>query len=251
MRSLLLLLPLAVPTSLPQDTDVPGTYRAAFEARDRSALLMLWRDHPGSILGTFDADLEAGLAAWEKGEDGHEAKTAALFERALFGAEAASAQTGHAIYREYAMAFTSWNAEQRKSFRAGQAAFGAARAATREGAHEEALAQGTRCRTLALDLGDWWGAAMGHQAEGGALLALDRPAEACRALSLARLIYRDLGLTGSELRCLEGLIEGLGAQGLVGRQRAAVQSALALAEGMGREERAAELRELAKSLQKD
>lgn len=230
--------------------DVGAAYRSAHAAGDRTALAEVWKAHPDRILGAFDADLEGGLAAWEKGEEGHGAKTAELFARALWGAQVASEATGRRIFADYAGSFVSWDDEQRKSFRAGQRAFGASRKAQGSGDWEEALKQGKDCRVRAMALGDWWGAAMGYMGEGLSLHGLGRHAEAAAALGLARLINRDLGLVGSELAASVQLAKCLIEMGAGARATAAVDGALALARRLGKKQAVAELEEMSKELAK-
>ncbi len=230
--------------------DVGVAYRSAHAAGDRAAMAELWKEHPDRILGTFDADLEGGLAVWEQGEEGHGAKTAELFARALWGAQVASEATGRRIFGDYAGSFVSWTDEQRRSFRAGQAAFGASRKAQGAGDWEEALEQGRDCRVRAMALGDWWGAAMGYMGEGVSLHKLGRHEEAAAALGLARLINQDLGLVGSELGAAVQLAKCLVEMDAGPRAAAAVDAALGLARRLGQEEAEDELKRMQAELAK-
>lgn len=193
------LLPAPAPLA-PQESEadpVVTAYHAAHEAGNEEALANLWREHPDRILVTIDADLEGSLAAWEADPaDGDTIE--ALEARALWGARVASRATGRGIFLDYASSFTGWGDDEKRDFRAGQGAFGAARKAMAAQDAEEALAQARRCRELAAPLGDWWGTAMGYSAEGRALLSLERPAEAAAASGQSRLLYAALGLVGSE-----------------------------------------------------
>lgn len=198
----LLLLPLLA--FAPQDTDpVRAAYVAAHAAGDAAALGELWREHPGRILTTIDADLEGSLAAWEK--DPLDTETIeALEARAVWGARIASEVTGRGIFHDYACSFAGWEPEEKESFRAGQAAFGAARKALADDP-EKALEQARRCLELAAPLGDWWGTAMGYSMEARALLSLGRWEEAAAAAGQSRLLYAGLGLGRNELGELSAL----------------------------------------------
>ncbi|MEX1024686.1 MAG: hypothetical protein WD226_06365 [Planctomycetota bacterium] len=210
---LLCLLSLASQEGAAADPDprvaVREAYHEAWTGRDAAALTAVWRAKPALVLSTFDADLEAGLAAWEAGAEGHEALTAEHFERAVWAAELAAAALDRPIFGDYAHAFTGWDAEERKRFRRGQAAFGEANAALREEKAQEARARAAECREIAIALGDWWGTAMGLGIEGTALLALERPKEAAVAFARARLLNHQLGLFASEFRALRGLVDAL------------------------------------------
>lgn len=205
-------------------------YQALAEARDREGLAELWGSMPSSILPIFDGDLEGALATWEESPDApDQERIDALLARAVFAAEVASEVTGRPIFVDYATSFAGWDTEQKRSFRAGQKAFGAAARALGEGNAEAALAAAVECHTLALPLGDWWGAAMGLDAEGRSLLALERPAEALTPASRARLLYSQLGLSGSELGSTILVADCCEALERWGRARAALAGALELA----------------------
>lgn len=191
-----------------QPRPVETQYRAAFEAGDRAALATLWREQPGQVLFVIDSDLEASLSVWEEatGEPDHD-RIAALHARALFGAEVAAEVRGNPILRDYASAFVGWTDVQKLDFRAGQAAFGRARTALRDGQAEAGLAAAVECRERALALGDWWGTAMGLQAEASALRSLDRHDEALAAGTRARQLYVQLGLENSALGTALGCVD--------------------------------------------
>lgn len=212
------------------EPDLTDTYRRLHAAEDAEGLAELWREHPGSILVTIDADLEASLSIWEAdpGAPDEEA-IAALHARAVWAAEVASATTGRPIFIDYAAAFVGWNDQQKQRFRGGQQSFARARAAAQAREFEAALEAAVACRDLALPLGDWWGSAMGYAMEGRALLELERTEEAIAPLGQARLIYQQLGLTGSEYGALRGLVDGLADLGAWERVRVSADAAVAMA----------------------
>lgn len=222
--------PLLLQDAAPEDprAALQKTYHAAYASSDEAAMAKAWRENPTLILGMFDSDLEAGLAAWEKKAEGHEQKTAESFSRAVWGAKVASDALAQPIFHQYANAFTSWDAAERKLFRRGQAAYGEARQALRAKDGELALTRATECVELALSLGDWWGAAMGLWAQGAANEALDKHGEAAVAYSSGRFVNRMLGLAGSEYRCLLGQAESLVADGKHVRGHFAANEALAM-----------------------
>ncbi len=230
------------------EESIEARYHAAAAAGDEAALVALWRAHPDAVLGTIDADLEGSLALREEaeaaGQPADESAIAPLHARALFGARAAQLATGHPIFVDYVASFVGWDAEQRRSFRAGQAAFGEARAALKDGRHEEALAAGRRCSERAAALGDWWGTAMGLTAQGQALAGLGRHEEAVVALSKARILHHDLGLTGSEYGNLLGLVAALEQVGSAARLAAAATQAIELGTALGDEAGVARARAL-------
>lgn len=186
--------------------DVASSYRALHAAGDAAGLAELWVAHPDQILVTIDADLEGSLSLWEQadGEPDSEA-VAALQRRAVWGARVASEATGKGIFADYASAFVGWTDEQKQRFRAGQAAFGSCRQALAAGDQQAALEAAVSCRDLALPLGDWWGAAMGLSMEGQVLAAMGRHEQALAPLGRARLLYEQLGLTGSAFSALAQL----------------------------------------------
>ena len=187
---------------------VTASYRALHEAGDREGLAALWREHPGRVLVTIDADLEASLSLWESSpEEPDQEAIAALHARALFGAEVAAQARGNPILRDYASSFVGWTDVQKLDFRAGQAAFGRAAQALREGDLEVALAGARECRERALPLGDWWGTAMGLEFEAAALRGLGRHDEALAAGIRGRQIYHQLGLSSSALGCALGALD--------------------------------------------
>lgn len=244
-RALALLAVLLLPAlAAAQAVDVRAEFLSLHEARDDAGLKELWRAHPGRILVTIDADLEEGLALWEKGEaDGSatEAVVAEHYARALWGARLASEATGRPIFVDYASAFVGWTDEQKRSFRAGQQAFGRARQAFGEGEHEDAVEAGRECTELALPLGDWWGTAMGLSIEASALLAAGEADGAVTAAGRARLIYHQLGLVGSERAALDTLVEALVTLKRWPRARVSAEAGLALARTMNDEEAIARL----------
>ena len=169
-------------------------------AGNHAGLVALWKQLPDKVIPVIDSDLERSLAIWEKDGEAKRAEIDALIARAIAGAHAAVDATGRRRVLDYVTSFAGWTAAEKKDFRAGQKAFGAASKALKEKEFDTALEQGRRCLALAEPLGDWWGTAMGLQAEGMALAGLGRKAKAVTALSRARLIYRELGLTSSALR---------------------------------------------------
>ena len=234
---------LAVPSVQEADPFVTA-YHAACAAEDADALAELWRSQPGRILGTFDADLEGGLAKWEESPDApDEAAIAELHDRALWAAGVASDVTGHPIFADYASSFVGWTPEEKRNFRGGQQAYGRAMAALREGKLEDALAAGRECKKLALPLGDWWGSAMGYTAEAMALAQLQRWDEALVAAGHARNLYRDLGLLRSEYQSARILADAAYALGRTSRARVAIRAAIAIAEEVGDTAGATQLRE--------
>ena len=220
-----------------QDAQDPAVaYRAAFQARDAAALGELWLAHPDRILTTIDADLEGSLAEWERpAEEADVEKIRQLQERALWGARIASSVTGRPIFADYASSFVGWNDEQKRAFRDGQAAFGRARQALRGGEEQraDALAAARECRELALPLGDWWGAAMGLSGEGQAHSSMGSHAEGLVASSQARLIYSQLGLSGSEYGCMKTMADQLEALERWPRLITTLEAAVELGSALG------------------
>lgn len=190
--------------------DVPARYRELYAKRDSDGLRDLWLAHPTQILGTIDEDLEGSLALWEKSPEAPDAeRIRSLHERATWGAGIASEATGRPIFADYAAAFIGWDDEEKRSFRAGQAAFGEARSLIQASEFDTALSAALECRDLALPLGDWWGAAMGYTVEGMALQAKGMHSEALVATGQARLLNAQLGLETSEYRNVLGMLTDL------------------------------------------
>ena len=203
----------AATISLPQDEAVkPMTvvesYHALAEASDMGGLVELFKANEYKALGMVDQDLEGSLSIWEGAPDAATTPDAIaeLHKRALFGAKAASAAFDRPIFLDYASAFCSWNDDEKRDFRAGQAAFGEARGAFKSEDLEGARKAAEKCTELALPLGDWWGCAMGLGASGSAKIMLGDYSEALADLSRARLLNNGLGLRGSELANLKGML---------------------------------------------
>jgi hypothetical protein len=246
--ALALLAPVPAP-AVPQD-QVRTDFVALFEGREKEGLLELWRENPGAILVTIDADLEGALGLWEQKPDAPDsAGIAERHERALWGAQAATELTGNPIFADYAASFVGWDSDQKRSFRAGQKAFGAARKALGAGDADAALAAARDCIGRAGPLGDWWGLAMGLQAVGDALAVRGDHAAAAASLARARQINHDLGLTGAEYGCSVGLARVLADHGPHHRAQAAVSHAIALAVALGDEAGQGELMSLRKDLE--
>ncbi len=223
-----------------QDVDVRAEFvRLAAEANE-AEVRALWAAHPGRILVSIDEDLEGSLSTWEASPEApDEAAIATQHERALWGARLATEVTGLGIFIDYTSAFVGWDADQKRSFRAGQAAFGRARQAMGEGDWQAALDAGRECTERALPLGDWWGSAMGLSVEARALLALEQPEAALAAASRSRLLYQQLGLGGSELGALDGMLSALEVLGRTSRALSCADSAISLAERVADAERVA------------
>lgn len=233
-----------------QDDAVRNDFVALFEGREKDGLLELWRANPGAILVTIDADLEGALAEWEKKPDAPDAAAITLrHERALWGAQAATEATGNPIFADYAASFVGWSADEKRSFRAGQKAFGGARRALAGGDAAAALEAARECIGRAGPLGDWWGLAMGLQVEGEALARTGEHAGGALSLARARQINHDLGLTGAEYDCSVGLARVLTANGPRERARAALAHAIALAVALGDQAGQGELAALRKELE--
>lgn len=236
-----------LPVFAPQDreAEVAASYHKLADAQDEAALAAVWREHPDLVLVTIDEDLEGSLALREKSDKPDEKAIAEMQARALFGAHAAVTAGLHPILADYAASFAGWDAAQQKQFRAGQKAYGKARAAAKAGKQEEALAAGNECVALAEPLGDWWGTAMGFSAAGQALSALGRHEEALVALGRARALHHGLGLSGSEYGNLQGMVAALQALGRDAQLAEVARQAAVLGRSLGDEEGAAKLDGLA------
>ena len=195
---LLSIAPVLTPSVAADKKDVRKQFVELAGKKDKDALVALWKANPGAVLPVIDADLEGSLKDMEKGEAADSAKVKEKQQRALFGAECAALATGHPILVDYASSFVGWNAEQKRQFRDGQKVYGASGEALAKGDKAAALAKGKECIERASALGDWWGTAMGYDAVGRAAQALGGIDDAITALTQARLINHDLGLSGEE-----------------------------------------------------
>ncbi|MBK7641609.1 MAG: hypothetical protein IPJ19_00940 [Planctomycetes bacterium] len=227
---------LTIAPSLPARADFKEVRKQYVELagkHDKDAVVALWKANPGMVLPAIDADLEGSLREQEKGNPPNMEKVKEQHTRALFGAECATIATGHPILLDYASSFVGWNAEQKRQFRDGQKVCGASGAALKKGDNAGALAKGKECVERASALGDWWGTAMGYDAVGRAAQALGGMDDAITALSQARLLNHDLGLSGDEYEEL-GLLADLSIAG-ERWQRALVfvHDAQALAKALG------------------
>jgi len=226
-----------IPCAFSQDVDVRAEFVRLHAADDTEAVRALWEASPGQILVTIDEDLEGSLSVWEAAQGG-ELRDADLnaieqqHQRALWGARLATEVTNRAIFIDYTSSFVGWSEEEKRSFREGQAAFGRARKALAAEEWDAALLAGQECTDLALPLGDWWGAAMGLSAQARALLGEGKTAAALVPASRARLLYQQLGLTGSELGAVETMLTALEALGRRERALACAEAAVSLASGL-------------------
>ncbi len=198
-----MLLPIVLALTPVQDPSpfaaLRARYEKAYEARDRAACLALWKEVGELVLPLIDADLEGSLKLIETSATPDLARVKAMRARALWGAELASEATGSPLFADYASAFVGWKAEEAQTFRAGQKAYHDAGQLLKKGDARAALDQAESCALRAESLGDWWGAAMGHEARGRALQALARVDEALDAWSKARWIQHGIGLLSDEL----------------------------------------------------
>ena len=207
-------------------------YHALSAEGNVDGLVELWQENEYRALSTIDQDLEGSLALWEGGLDAEKtAAMEAMQERAMFGAAAATKAFDRPIFLDYAAAFCSWNDEEKVAFRAGQAANGRAYEARGEGNMEAARDAAEECTNLALPLGDWWGCAMGLGGSGGFKLQLGDAKGGLSDLSRARLINQSLGLRGSELRNLKGMLTCLVELGHTPRAITVCQELIEASEG--------------------
>jgi len=228
--------------------DVRERYVALAEKKDAAGCQELWRKERGAILAVIDADLEGSLkvredAAGRALNAAEEAQIRAQHARALWGAKQAEA-VGHAFILDYAASFVGWDEEQRSAFRAGQRAYGEARAALKKNDASAALTASRRCRELAAPLGDWWGAQMGWEAEARAHDALGAKEEALGGWSRVRMVARTLSLVGDEYEATSRVAHLAAELGRSERARAAIDAALALAKEVGDEKGRASLEAL-------
>lgn len=217
-----------------QEVDVRAEFVKLHAAQDADGVRALWAAHPGAILVVIDEDLEGSLSLWEAVGDGEPSMMdmeliAGHHERALWGAALATEVTGRAIFSDYASSFVGWNADEKRAFRGGQAAFGRARQAMAASEWDAALAAGKECTTLALPLGDWWGTAMGLSAEARAQLGKGDAVAALAAASRSRLLYQQLGLAGSELGAVDSMLTALESLGRSERALVCAEAAVVLA----------------------
>lgn len=236
--------PLVTPAPLTasiQDVQKPidELYADHYTNQDADAMAKAWSANEPRVLGTIDADLEASLAIWEQAmsrdepglNDEERAEIAMRHQRALFGARAATAAFDRPIFLDYTSAFVSWNAEQKESFRAGQAAFRDAVGALGKQDWEAARDAAQECADLAQPLGDWWGTAMGYGALGATEAQLGNHSAALSALGQSRLINAGLGLRGAERRDLQIMLGVLQESGQTQRALAVLDDLLTDARG--------------------
>jgi hypothetical protein len=204
---LLSIAPALTPSAPADKKDVRKQFVELAGKKDKDALVALWKANPGVVLSVIDQDLEGSLRDMEKGEAPDSAKVKEKQQRALFGAECAAIATGHPILVDYASSFVGWNAEQKRQFRDGQKVCAASGEALAKGDKAAALAKGKECIERASALGDWWGTAMGYDAVGHAAQAMGGIDDALTALTQARMINHDLGLSGEEFQELSVLTD--------------------------------------------
>ena len=226
-------------------------YVALSAAGDPAGLVKLFQEVPHQIIPIIDSDLEGALGMYEKEGEAKRKEIDALISRAVAGAHAAVEATGQRRILDYVTSFAGWTDDQKKQFRRGQKAFGAAIQGIRSKDFDTALAKGRECRELAEPLGDWWGTAMGLQAEGMALAGHGKMEEAVTALSRSRLIYRELNLISSALRIEGDLADKLITLGRIPRAKAMISDGKKTAEKLGIAPLVIQFAELEKKLPKE
>jgi hypothetical protein len=195
---------------------------------DRAGIMELWKANPDSAAGTIDQDLEGFLAKIEKGgADAAEIQT--MKDRAILGAKCADEAFGRTMLSDYASSFAGWNATQQKDFRQGQKLAGDARKQIKDKNYEAALKTAQDCVKITEELGDWWGLATATDAKAAALEQLGKKQEAAVAAQYARIIYHDMGMSGSEARATLQLARLLSELGSTTRARVAAESGAAAA----------------------
>jgi hypothetical protein len=232
-----------------KEDETMKAYHAAFEKKDHAALVEVWKKNGDAALGTIDSDLEGSLAMIEK--DGDKADAAEIKmrrERAMFGAKAADEAFGTNIFSDYTSSFAGWTADEQKNFRGGQKAHGEGRQALQKKDFAAAMEAGKKCADLASNLGDWWGWAMGLGVMAEAAEQTGDLDAAAKYHALARRIYHDLHLSGSEVRNAVGQTRVLIKQKKLGRAAASHATALALATRLGSKRAIEELTKLAEEL---
>ena len=253
LTSLLLSLTPAAPPTPPQSQreKVTARYHELAAAGDAEGLGELWKKNVGLVLQTIDADLEGGLALWEKSpEEPPQAEIDALFQRALFGATAATKALDQPIFLDYACSFVGWDDAQRHAFRAGQQLYGRALQELKDKNYEVATEAANETVERAVTLGDWWGTAMGYGAKGEALRGMGWFEDALVAFGMARQINRALGLQYSEYRNLRGMMVCARALERPLRAHVAAEAVLEYARAFGEQQVVRETLEVRMALEK-
>jgi len=176
--------PLETPTSAPvtfaapQSKEVPPAEVPLYPPRlerwledgDKELITQTFRRHPELVLAFFDRYLETGMKLIED-KASYEDFMKELRKGVKF-AQLATDAWRDPIFAEYAANFASWNAPERKNFRAGQAAYAAGARAMKGGKAAEARVQFQASLELAEPLGDAWGLQMAMGGLAKAALAL-------------------------------------------------------------------------------
>lgn len=228
--------------------DLRKTFEELDAKKDEAGMLAFWKENADATLGVIDSYLEGSLREIEKKGDAK--KIAEMQQLALRGAKAADAAHGRHIFSDYASAFIGWDEAQRKSFRAGQKAFGKAGAALKKGDAAAALTAAEECVALARPLGDWWGTAMGLTASAEAQEKLGKAEAAADLHAQAWLIHRELGLRGDAYGNLASMARLYAELGRNERARVSAERALEMARALGDAEGTTQLEELVKRLAK-
>lgn len=184
---------------------------ALWENGASPALTDALRDQAWSLLGYIDSNCEGWLALVESGametEEGR-AKAEALVEKGKSLARLTDAALRDSRFTQYVDTFTSWDAEQQKRFREGQAKYGEARrmlsSATTPGETLRALTPLQQSLDLARPLGDTWGQSM-------ALTLMGKIHMANESWEDARRTMRQAIEAGRSIRDLDSVWGGLNA----------------------------------------
>ncbi len=233
--ALLAVLPTALPLQDPPLSfkDAKQRFESLHKAGDRAGCVALWKANPGLVLRVIDADLEGSLLVHESSKTPDMAQIQALHTRALWGASAAVEATGHPIFGDYAASFVGWNETQRGFFRTGQAVYKKAMDAFNAGDFATAKSAGRECVDYAAPLGDWWGTAMGLEAQAMALQSQGALDDALNYYGRARILHHDLLLLGDEYGDVRSIIDLCFSQERWSRGKEACDRAIELAPKVG------------------
>ena len=170
--------------------------------RDETLLIVqTFRRHRGAVLPFVDQYLEGGLKLLEDGGTAEDAR--AMFATGLAFAECASVALDDRTILEYAGHFASWSPKEQQRFRAGQAAYRAARTIERDGGDlADADSKFRESFRLAEGLGDTWGMAMAAAGAARTSRALDRTTMSIKFSRDAIALYRQVALEDAEVRAL-------------------------------------------------
>ncbi|MFN0009850.1 MAG: hypothetical protein ACKVXR_18295 [Planctomycetota bacterium] len=217
--------------------------RAFHQKDDRDGCASLFLAHPAAVLPAIEGFFERALSLREGRRDEDVEPARAQEQLAVWSARVARDALGAPLVADLAASRAGWTESDRRLHREARAVHAKALGAIEKGENRLGLEAGLESTTRSLALGDWRGAAMGHQTAAIAHQALSSLDDALIAWNQARLIFRELGARDEELACQRAVVDMCQATDRFERGREAADQAVSLAQLLGNKKAQSELLE--------